>query len=269
MMTRPRPVWSSIWTLRPRARCNRLGVLFGSLFGVQEALDVGFGLANGKRKTDYVLGDLFHLFRVFEDHKGASVTEAEFAGFDEGLHGGRETQEAEEIGHRGAILAGALGHLLLGHVELAGEALEGAGLLHGVEVGSLEVFDDGDFHRLLVGNLSEDGGDGGHAGKLGGQPAAFADNELEATAGQRPHQHGLDHAVGNDRGGQLSQLLLVHVGTGLEGIAIDLIEGNLAGLAAFCIGGGNGSGNWHTRKKRIQAFAKGAAFGVDRSDGHG
>jgi len=59
------------------------------------------------------------------------------------------------------------------------------------------------------------------------------------------------------------------VGTGLEGIAIDLIEGNLAGLAAFCIGGGNGSGNWHTRKKRIQAFAKGAAFGVDRSDGHG
>ena len=57
--------------------------------------------------------------------------------------------------------AGALRHLLLGHVKFARQALEGAGLLHRVEVGPLQVFDDGDLHGLLIGDLTEDGRDGG------------------------------------------------------------------------------------------------------------
>ena len=79
-----------------------------------------------------------------------------------------EFEEAEEVCDRGAVLAGALGHLLLGEAELAGEALVGAGLLDRIEVLALEVLDDGDLHRLLVGDLTDDGGDGGFAGALGG-----------------------------------------------------------------------------------------------------
>ncbi len=59
---------------------------------------------------------------------------------------------------------------------------------------------------------------------------------------QRAHQHRLYYSVGGDGGGQFGQLLLIHMGAGLEGVVIDLIEGNLAGLAAFSLdGGGSGS----------------------------
>jgi hypothetical protein len=127
---------------------------------------------------------------VLEGQQSARVAEAELAGLDAGLHGGRQAQQAEEVGHRGAVLAGARGHLLLGHVELAGEPLEGARLLHGVQVGALQVFDDGDLHRLLVGDLAQDGRNGLFAGQLRGAPAALAGDELEAAAGQRRTRMG-------------------------------------------------------------------------------
>ncbi len=44
------------------------------------------------------------------------------------------------------------------------EPLIGAGLLHGVEVGALQVLDDGHLQRLLVGDLADDGRDGRFAG---------------------------------------------------------------------------------------------------------
>jgi hypothetical protein len=101
-----------------------------------------------------------------------------------------KAQQAQEVGNRGAVLAGALRHLLLGHVELAGEAVEGAGLLHGIQVGALQVFDDGDLHRLLVGDLAQDGRNRRFAGALRGHPAPLSGDELKAAVGQRAHQHG-------------------------------------------------------------------------------
>jgi hypothetical protein len=53
---------------------------------------------------------------------------------------------------------------------------------------------------------------------------------------------------------------------GLEGIAIDLIEGNLAGLAAFGIG--RDCGGLHAREKGIKTLAQGAAFGIDGGGSH-
>ena len=53
-----------------------------------------------------------------------------------------------------------------------------------------------------------------------------------------------------------------------KGLRIDLVEGNLAGLAAFGFGGRSGGG-LHAREKGIEALAQGAAFGVDGGDGHG
>jgi hypothetical protein len=55
------------------------------------------------------------------------------------------------------------------------------------------------------------------------------------------------------------------MGAGLEGIAIDLIEGKVAGLATFGVGGSKGL---HAGNKRIQALSQGAAFGVNGSSGH-
>src|ERR1019366_1961383 len=111
-------------------------------------------------------------------HKGLGVSEAELGGFDQGEEFGGELEEAQEVGDGGAVLAGTLRHLLLGEAEFAGEAMKGAGLLDRIEVLALEVLDDGDFHGLLVGDLADDGGDGGNACALGGEPAALAGDEL-------------------------------------------------------------------------------------------
>jgi hypothetical protein len=46
---------------------------------------------------------------------------------------------------------------------------------------------------------------------------------------------------------------------GLEGIPIDLIEGNLARLAALKLGRGSGNSGY-ARQQRVQAFTQGATF---------
>jgi hypothetical protein len=152
-------------------------------------------------------------------------------------------------------------------MKLAGEALESSCLFHRVQVGTLEILDDGDFHRLLVGDLAEDGGDCGFAGKLRGAPASLAGDELEAATGEGPDEDRLDDAVGDDGGGQLGKLIFIDLRTGLEGVAVNLAEGNFAWLAAFSLDG-NGGGSLHARKQGVQSFAEGAAFAVKWGDGH-
>ena len=174
MITLPRPLWSSMVTFRPSSRCSvsfifahigidhrlRLGRLRGA-FGVEDVLDHGFRLANRKRKCDDLLRDLFQIGVVLQRQQGARVAEGQLARFDLRLQTGRQLQQAHEIRDRNAVLAGARRDLLLGHVELGGEALEGAGLVHGIQVFALQVFDDGDLHRLLVRDLAQNGGNGG------------------------------------------------------------------------------------------------------------
>ena len=118
-------------------------------------------------------------------------------------------------------------------MELARKTIKGACLFHGVQVGALQVFNDGDLHCLFVRNLAEVGRNCGLSGKLGSTPAALACDELKAAVGQRANQHGLHDAVGGNGGSQFRQLLFVDLGARLERIGINLIERNLAGLAAL------------------------------------
>ena len=155
------------------------------------------------------------------------MSEAELGGFDQGEDLGGELEQAQEVGDRGAVLAGALRHLLLGEAEFAGEALVGAGLLDGIEILALEVLDDGDLHGLLVGDLADDGGDGGFAGALGGEPAALSGDELEASA-DGADGDGLDDAGDLDGFGEFVEGGFVEVGSGLVGIAVDELDGEVA-----------------------------------------
>ncbi len=216
----------------------RLGFLF-RLVRIEQALNHAFGLPDGEGQGDDALGGLFNLGGVAQSQEGAGMAEAELIGLHPGLHGGGKLEQAQEVGHRDTVFAGALRHLLLGHLELAGEALEGAGLFHGIEVGALQVLDDGDLHRLLIGDLAQDGRNGGFARQLGGSPAALPGNELEAAVVLGPDQDGLHHPVGGDGGGKLLQLLVIDVGAGLERVAIDLVDGDLARFAAGLLLGGS------------------------------
>ncbi len=85
-----------------------------------------------------------------------------------------EPEEAEHVGDGGAVLAGALGDLLVGEAELAVEALEGVGDFDGVQVLALDVLDEGDLHEAIVGELLDDDGDVMEAGQAGGTEAAFS-----------------------------------------------------------------------------------------------
>src|SRR2546427_11711127 len=70
-----------------------------------------------------------------------------------------QLEQAYVVGNGGAVLAGALRHLLLRNVELAGEAVKGPGPFYGSQVFALQGLNDGQLERLLVADLAEHGGD--------------------------------------------------------------------------------------------------------------
>src|SRR5271155_1035001 len=133
------------------------------------------------------------------------MAESQLSGFDLALDFGWQTEESEKICDGSTVFTGALRHLLLGELEFAAQAVVGAGLFHGIEVGALEIFDDGDLHRLLVGYLAEDRRDGSFAGDFRCQPASFAGDELEASIRQRSHKDRLHDSSGGDRSGELGE----------------------------------------------------------------
>src|ERR1039458_3806217 len=128
--------------------------------------------------SDHALSGSFHLFGVLEREERTGMAEGKLTGLDSRLDRRRKLEQAKEVGNGGTVLASALRHLFLGHVELARKALEGPGLLHWVQVRPLEILNDGDLHRLLVRDLAEDCRDGGFAGDLRRAPTALAGNEL-------------------------------------------------------------------------------------------
>ena len=240
----------------------------GGGFGVHEVVDRAFELADGHGELNGAVGEAQHGFLGVEGHEGLGVSEGELGGLDHGEHFGGKLEQAQEVGDRGAVLAGALGHLLLGEAEVAGEALEGAGLLDRVEVLALEILNDGDLHRLLVGDLADDGGDGGLAGALRGEPAALAGDELEAS-GVLADGDGLDDSGDLDGIGELVEGDFVEVGAGLVGIAVDQLDGNVrgrisaGGLLRGC--GWRGNGRLDAAgggKKGFEAASEGFSFVV-------
>ena len=106
------------------------------------------------------------------------MAEGEVAGLDFVLDGFGKRNKRRKLATLARSLPVRCGHLFLGQLEVLAKSLIGAGLLHGVEIGALEVFDDGHLKCLLVGDLADDGGDGGFAGLAAGEPAAFAGDEL-------------------------------------------------------------------------------------------
>ena len=83
-------------------------------------------------------------------------------------------------------------------MEIAAQAIVGAGLFHRVQVRALEIFDNRHLHRLLVAHLAKDRRNRPLTRFDGSAPATFAGNQLEASIGQRAHDDGLNHAIGDD-----------------------------------------------------------------------
>lgn len=73
----------------------------------------------------------------------------------------------------------------------------GTGFLDGIQVGPLNVLHQGQFEQIVVGYVSNDGGNGRESRKLGSAKAPFACNELETSVG-RPDDNGLKRSVLRD-----------------------------------------------------------------------
>ena len=116
MMTRPLPCLSSMRTLRPRRALEILlgfvdvgiGLLFACKwfrlfgFGIEKAMDEGFGLSDGHMQGGNLLGGGSHGLGAVEGEEGAGVTEGKLACFYFVLNQFREAEEAEEVGDAGA-----------------------------------------------------------------------------------------------------------------------------------------------------------------------
>jgi hypothetical protein len=174
------------------------------------------------------------------------VAEGELAGLYVLLDGCGELEEAEEVGDAGAVFAGARGHLLLGEMEVLREALVGAGLLHGVEVGALEVFDEGEGEEGAVIDFFDDGWDVGPPESGGGAEAALAGDELIAFAvSGSADRYRLEEAVTLERGFQFGEVFRAEFLAGLEGVGADLVDGEIAEeVTGFGSGDCGGGGGW-------------------------
>ena len=145
----------------------------------------------------------------------------QIAALNEGLHHLRQAQQPQVVRHAGAVLAGALRHLLLRQAEVATQPLERARLLHGIQIGALQVFDDGHLHRLLVGYLSNDRRNRRFARQLRRQPAPLTRDQLVAALGQRTHHNRLHNTVKRNGLSKFTQSNIVELGSCLERITFD------------------------------------------------
>ena len=124
-----------------------------------------------------------------------------------GLHDGcaplGQLQQAQGVGDVAAALADGLGHCLLGVAEALDQRVVARRLFDRVEVGALDVLDDGDLEHLVVVELAHDTGTSCRpalcAARQRRSPATISYRRARRA---RPHQDRLQHALLADRFGR-------------------------------------------------------------------
>jgi hypothetical protein len=114
----------------------------------------------------------------------------------------------------------------VGDPEVEQELLVRGGLFERVQVGAVDVLDEGVAEQVLLGGLADHGRDRREAGCLGGPEAALAHDELVAVPDGPGHDR-LEDADGADAVRQLGQLVLVERGPWLLRVGIDQLQRQL------------------------------------------
>ncbi len=107
-----------------------------------------------------------------------------------------------------AALADDAGEIRLLVVELVGQRVVAHGFFQRIEIGALDVLDDGDLQRLAVADLEQQNRDLVQAGALRRPPPPLAGDDLVGIdgAGDRAHQDRLENSFFLDGVGELGQL---------------------------------------------------------------
>ncbi len=103
-------------------------------------------------------------------------------------------QQTQVVGYRRTVLTHLLREGLLRQVALLDEALQAEGDFDGVEVLTLDVFDEGHRVQVLVVDLADVDRQRCEPRPSGGAPAAFAADQDVAAVGALADREGLDDA---------------------------------------------------------------------------
>jgi hypothetical protein len=120
-----------------------------------------------------------------------------------------------------------LGDVVMGVIEMLGQALQAVSLFKGRQVLALQVFDKSEFQRFGVVGDFFDAGDFPQACGARGVVAALAGNDVVAiVARHEAHQQRFEHALFLDGVGEFAQISQ-HL-AGLIGVGPDFIDRNHA-----------------------------------------
>ncbi len=214
---------------------RRLGGFGGAL--EDEALEV----ADGKVLGDGHFGEPLLLGHIGDGDEELGMAHGEAAVVDHISDWLGEVEQAQVMGDGAAVFAHAKGEFVLGEAELFHEGAVALGAFDGVEIFPLDVFDEGHLGLGVAIDIADDGGDVGVTGKLGGEPAAFAGDELVAPF-HNSDDDGLDHARSFHAGSQFGDGGFLDGFAGLMGVGADDIDGDFERLAGGSAVGGRPAG---------------------------
>ncbi len=197
------------------------------------------GLPDVQAFLDDAFGGELLLFLVGDAENDLGMADRQPALADIILDDWRQFQQPHGVGHHRAAFADLDRNFLLGELELPGQLLVTMRFLDGVEVFTLQVFDERQFqHRPVVGFAGDDG-DFRQLQQLGGAPAAFAGNQFKKTASLADDER-LHDALFADGIGQFAQGLGGKILARLERAGADAVQRHalhaLAGIRRGCRG---------------------------------
>ena len=159
-------------------RVGRSRVAVSNLLRLLDLPDEAIELL-GLPHREIALDDLLRQgLRVGRGDERPRVTGGQLAGTHELEHGLRQRQEPQQVGDVAPALAESLGQPLLGVAEAVHQLAIALRLLERVEVGALDVLDDGELQHLGVVEVSEDRRQRVDAGELRRPPAPLAGDDL-------------------------------------------------------------------------------------------
>src|ERR1700730_11050242 len=183
-------------------------------------------LAYRQPSASGALGIAHAKFGILYGEESAAVSSGQLSFFDPILNGRFQFQQANGIRDGGTVLAGALGNRFLRELEFVHEPLKSPCRFNGVQVFSLDVFDQRHFQRKLIWNIADNCRDFGQPGTLSRAPAAFASDQLKTRPNGANNQR-LNDAAGLNRAGELVESLLPETCARLKRAGIDEISVDL------------------------------------------
>jgi hypothetical protein len=143
------------------------------------------------------------------------------------LHRGRQVEQADRVGDLRAAAPDALGQLLVRGPELLEQLLVGGRLFERVQVGAVDVLQQGVAQHRVVASFADDRGDRLAPDGLCRTPTAFAHDQFVSAVAGVAYDDGLEKADLLDGGLELLERFLVEDVTRLLRVRLDRRDGQL------------------------------------------